>query len=84
MCLCPQTKPSIHQRVKSKDFFINGQNLNGSKQVSLGDVIIRSYVLDSQTIIGTVTDKVQPGVYDVSVVVSTGKTLILRQALTVK
>ena len=78
------TPKTVDLAFGSKDFFINGKNLTGSKQVLLDSVVIRSYVLDPQTIIGTITEQVQPGIYNVSVVTATGTTLTLPQALTIK
>ena len=67
----------------SNSFFVNGSNLKSPVQVYLGDVSIQAALLDGQTIIGYVSENIKLGVYDVKVVTD-GKTLILKQALTVR
>ncbi|MBX4190022.1 FecR family protein [Candidatus Parcubacteria bacterium] len=67
----------------SKDFFINGTKLTGAKQVLVGQTSIKFFASGSETIVGT-ADQVGPGVYDVSVVVSTGAKLTLSKALTIR
>ena len=87
----PNTEPkvtsvspsSVSRFSGSNSFFVNGSNLKSPVQVYLGDVSIQAALLDGQTIIGYVSENIKLGVYDVKVVTD-GKTLILKQALTVR
>ncbi|MDP3954465.1 MAG: FecR domain-containing protein [bacterium] len=77
------TPNSVSRSSDSNSFFINGDNLKNPVQVYLGEFLIQSFLIDSQTIIGYVSENIQPGVYDV-VVITAGKTLTLNQALTIR
>lgn len=78
------TPKTIYTSQGSADFFINGENLAGARQLFLSDISIKMFAIDSQTIGGTVTQQIEPGVYNVTVVLSTGEKLVLPEALTVR
>lgn len=66
------------------EFAINGQYLTGAKNVFLNQFELQFFALDSFTIFATVGPNIEPGIYDVSVVVANGEKLTLPRALEVQ
>ncbi|MBI2626885.1 MAG: FecR domain-containing protein [Parcubacteria group bacterium] len=63
---------------------VNGSNLFGTKKVLLNQISLDFFVVDTSTIFASLPENVEPGVYDVSIVTSSNKTLTLNQALQVR
>ena len=66
------------------EFAINGNNLFGTKKVLLNQINLGFFVVDTSTIFASLPENVEPGIYDVSIVTSSNKTLTLNQALQIR
>jgi len=69
---------------EKQEIVINGRKLTGTKQVLIGDLEVKFFVLDESTIFATIPAGFKEGVYDVEITTSKGESLRLENVLTIR
>jgi len=77
-------EPEVIYGYSETNFTIVGENLSDAAQVFLGEFLIQSNVVNSQTIAASLTQEIPPGVYDVVVVFPDQEFLSLPKSLTLR